>query len=71
MLSPFANGVKVDSERFFFLFVSCSFLLLSISELLFPDWGIFYMFRPLHVDLVTLSCGAGRKEIRKFGGGRV
>ena len=38
-------------------------------SIIFPDWGIFYVLRPL--VLVTLGHVAGRKEIRKFGGGRV
>ena len=40
-------------------------------NIIFPDWDIFQVFRPLQVVHVTLSCEAERKEIRKFGGGRV
>ena len=85
MVSPFTNGIKVDSVKLiltefpsifpvqfsFFFLVSCTFSLLSISELLFPEWGVFYILRSLQVVLVTLSCEAGRKEIRKFRVARV
>jgi len=30
-----------------------------------------YALRPLKIVPVTSSCGAGRKKIRRFGGGRV
>jgi len=43
----------------------------AVFSIIFPDWGIFYVLRPLRVVLVTSSCGAERKEIRRFGGGRV
>ena len=68
MLSPFPNGIKINSIKhiirdfpsnfscsiFFFLLVSC-----------------FYVMRPLQIVHVTLSCGAGRRDTRRFGGGRV
>ena len=31
----------------------------------------FYILRPLQIVLLTSSCGAGRREIRRFVGGRV
>ena len=44
---------------------------ISCSIFFFPLVYCFYILRPLQIVLVTLSCGAGRREIRRFGGGRV
>jgi len=41
-----------------------------LSAFNYPDWDIFNILRPLQVVLVIFSCGAEKKEIRKFGGGR-
>ena len=77
MVSPYTNRIKVDSVKlvnrelpsifpvqFFFTF---EYLRVALSWM-----GHFLrFFWPLLVVLVTLSCGAGRKKIRKFGGGSV
>ena len=67
MCSPFTYGInwycKVYHRRVPFHF--------SCSIFFFLHFSCFYVLGPLQIVLVTLSCRIGRKEIRKFEGGRV
>ena len=63
--TPSLVGGGTSSKRFpFHLFLLIFFFLLA-------SFSCFYTLRPFQVVLLTLSCGAGKREIRRFVGGRV
>ena len=67
ILSLFAIR-KIDSVKLIFRDFPYN---LSCSILFFPLIFCFFVLRPLQIVLVTWSCGASRREIMRFGGGRV
>ena len=70
IVSPLLGGQRggTSTKRFPFQFFLFNFLFSSCF--LFFVY-CFYILRPLQIVLLTSSCGAGRREIRGFVGGRV